>query len=133
MKLSKTEESMRFHTQQACQDWLRARDRLKPDVLLGLYKERVRYPAEHYRTFFAAHWIATSLTYRRPTLLWITEWGIWPSSENHHLYLQAAANLQRPSIAAGSARPLVPGARGRRHGILPSTRNAQRVGRLRFD
>src|SRR6185437_4574113 len=86
MKLSKTEESMRFHTQQACEDWLRARDRLKPDVLLGLYKERVRYPAEHYRTFFAAHWIATSLTYRRPTLLWITEWGIWPSSENHHLY-----------------------------------------------
>jgi hypothetical protein len=26
------------------------------------------------------------LTYRRPTLLWVTEWGIWPSSENWHLY-----------------------------------------------
>jgi hypothetical protein len=26
------------------------------------------------------------LTYRQPTLLWITEWGIWPSSENLHVY-----------------------------------------------
>ena len=33
-----------------------------------------------------AHWIATSLTYRMPTLLWITEWSIWPSSENWHLH-----------------------------------------------
>lgn len=24
--------------------------------------------------------------YRRPALLWITEWGIWGSSENWHLY-----------------------------------------------
>jgi hypothetical protein len=26
------------------------------------------------------------LTYRQPALLWITEWGIWPSSENWHIY-----------------------------------------------
>jgi hypothetical protein len=26
------------------------------------------------------------LTHRRPTLLFITEWGIWSSSENWHLY-----------------------------------------------
>ena len=30
--------------------------------------------------------MATSLTFRMPTLLWITEWSIWPSSENLHLY-----------------------------------------------
>jgi hypothetical protein len=36
--------------------------------------------------FYIAHWIATELTYRMPTLLWVTEWGIWPSSENWHLY-----------------------------------------------
>src|SRR5579871_2633032 len=77
---------MRFCTEQECEDWLRARDRLKPDALWGAHKERVRYPPEHYRIFFVAHWIATSLTYRKPALLWITEWGIWPSSENHHLY-----------------------------------------------
>jgi hypothetical protein len=33
-----------------------------------------------------AHWIASSLTFRMPTLLWITEWSVWPSSENRHLY-----------------------------------------------
>jgi hypothetical protein len=26
------------------------------------------------------------LTYQRPALLFITEWGIWPSCENWHLY-----------------------------------------------
>jgi hypothetical protein len=36
--------------------------------------------------FYIAHWIATELTYRMPALLWVTEWGIWPSSENWHLY-----------------------------------------------
>ncbi len=36
--------------------------------------------------FFLAHWIATKLTHQMPALLWITEWGIWPSSENWHLY-----------------------------------------------
>ena len=48
--------------------------------------ERIKYPDHPYRVFGVAHWIATSLTYRLPTLLWITEWGIWPNSENHHLY-----------------------------------------------
>ncbi|HLQ52393.1 MAG TPA: hypothetical protein VK129_12900, partial [Terriglobales bacterium] len=59
---------------------------MKPDEEPGTHVERVGYPAEPYRIFFFAHWIATSLTYRQPTLLWITEWGIWPSSENWHLY-----------------------------------------------
>jgi hypothetical protein len=26
------------------------------------------------------------VTYRLPVLLFVTEWGIWPSSENWHLY-----------------------------------------------
>lgn len=33
-----------------------------------------------------AHWIASALTHRWQTLLWITEWGIWPSTENWHMY-----------------------------------------------
>jgi len=36
--------------------------------------------------FYLAHWIGSSLMYRRPALVWITEWGIWGSSENWHLY-----------------------------------------------
>jgi hypothetical protein len=53
-----------------------------PDVQV----ERIQYPPEHYQFFFLAHWVASELTYRMPTLLFITEWGIWPSSENWHLY-----------------------------------------------
>src|ERR1700676_3036622 len=77
---------LRFYTTEECEDWLRGRKRRKPDAIPDTCTERVRYPPEPYRFFFVAHWIATSLTYRMPTLLWITEWGIWPSSENWHLY-----------------------------------------------
>jgi hypothetical protein len=77
---------LRFYTQQECEKWLSDRERRKPDAVQDAHVERVAYPSEPYRIFFVAHWIATSLTYRRPALLWITEWGIWPSSENWHLY-----------------------------------------------
>ena len=52
----------------------------------GTEVERVGYSTEPHRIFAVASWIASSLTYRMPTLVWITEWGIWPSSENWHLY-----------------------------------------------
>lgn len=77
---------MRFYTTQECEEWLRGRKRGTPDKNPSLLRERISYPQEHYRLFYFAHWIATSLTYRQPTLLWLTEWGIWPSSENWHLY-----------------------------------------------
>ena len=44
----------------------------------------VGYPSEPGRYLFVADWIASSLTYRMPTLLWIAERGIW--AENLHLY-----------------------------------------------
>jgi hypothetical protein len=77
---------MRFYTKDECEEWLRGRERQKPDAVSDALVERVSYPAKPYQMFFVAHWIARSLTYRQPTLLWITEWGIWPSSENWHLY-----------------------------------------------
>lgn len=77
---------MRFKTKEECEEWLSERQRQKPDVTTDLRVERIEYPSEAYRFFFFAHWIATELTYRKPTLLFITEWGIWPSSENWHLY-----------------------------------------------
>jgi hypothetical protein len=36
--------------------------------------------------FCLAYWIGSSLMYRNPALVWITEWGIWESSENWRLY-----------------------------------------------
>ena len=77
---------MHFYTAPECQAWLSERGRRKPDSIPDAAVERIRYPPEPYRIFFVAHWIATALTHGRPTLLFVTEWGIWPSSENWHLY-----------------------------------------------
>jgi hypothetical protein len=77
---------MRFYSRQECEEWLKAKGRCLPDSDASLHNVRMLFPAEPYRMFSAAHWIAASLTYRMPALLWITEWGIWPSSENWHLY-----------------------------------------------
>jgi hypothetical protein len=77
---------MRFYTKEECEEWLRGRERLKPDEMPGMQVEHIGYPPGPARIFFIAHWISQSLMYRQPTLLWITEWSIWGSSENWHLY-----------------------------------------------
>jgi hypothetical protein len=77
---------VRLYTEAECEEWLRGRERVKPDTVAGVHVQRFGYPTKPHQMFFLAHWIATSLTFREPTLLWITEWGIWPSSENWHLY-----------------------------------------------
>ena len=76
---------MRFYTENECEDWLHQRGRKKPGESTP-HVQRIGYPTEPYRVFGLAHWLATSHTHRMPVLLWITEWGIWPSSENWHLY-----------------------------------------------
>lgn len=77
---------MRFYTEQECEDWLCSRERTKPNTIPDIHTERFGYPAEPYRIFFLARWIATSIMFRQPALLWITEWGIWVNNENLHLY-----------------------------------------------
>ena len=77
---------MRFYTQQQCEEWLAQRTRVLPDQDKSLPTERFDYPNEGYRFFPIASAIAHSIMYQQPTLLWVTEWGIWPSSENWQLY-----------------------------------------------
>jgi hypothetical protein len=77
---------MRFYTKDECEEWLRGLERLKPDATPGVRTAHVHYPTLASRIFYFAHWIGNSLMYRSPALLWITEWGIWESSENWHLY-----------------------------------------------
>ncbi len=77
---------MRFYTAAECEQWLHDRQRSKPDKLREVPVEHVAYPPEPHCLFYVSYWIAQTLTYRMPTLLWITEWGIWPSTENWHLY-----------------------------------------------
>lgn len=85
---------MRFYTQQECEEWLSGLEREKPDASPDMHRERVPYPSKPHGIRFFARWIATSLTYRMPALLWITEWGIWPSSENWHLYYKLRQTYQ---------------------------------------
>ena len=77
---------MRFCTEKDCEQWLEVRQRTKPNRSTVRHTETVKYPNEPYRVFSVAHWMASSLTHRMPTLLWISEWGIWPNSENWHIY-----------------------------------------------
>ena len=77
---------MRFYTKQECETWLADRQRRKPDSVPGIHADRIRYPSEPHRFLCFAHSISGSLAYGEQALLWITEWGIWPSSENWHLY-----------------------------------------------
>ena len=77
---------MRFYTKEESDKWLSDRQRCKPYQVEGLSVKRMEYPSEPHRFYFVAHCIASQFTFRKPTLLLITEWGIWPSSENWHLY-----------------------------------------------
>jgi hypothetical protein len=77
---------VRFYTADECEAWLAGRQRQKPDAQPGLLQYEFRYPGEAHRFYYVARWVASNLTYRDPALLWITGWGIWPSTENWHLY-----------------------------------------------
>jgi hypothetical protein len=78
--------NVRFYTPTECESWLAGRHRLKLESTQGLHRHRLSYPREPHRIYQLAYWVASCLTYRMPALLWITEWGIWESSENWHLY-----------------------------------------------
>jgi hypothetical protein len=77
---------MRFYTKDECEDWLGGRGRAKPDAIPEIHRAHVHYPTSPGRILYLAHWVAGSLMYRDPALVWIAEWGIWGSSENWHLY-----------------------------------------------
>src|ERR1700747_1385756 len=77
---------MRFYTKDECDEWLAGRGRVKPDAIPEIHRAHVYYPTTVARIFYLAQWIGSSLMFRNPALVWITEWGIWGSSENLHLY-----------------------------------------------
>ena len=77
---------VRFYTDKECEEWLSGRNRQKPDSVPQVHRLHFAYPRHHAKLFWVAHWIASTLTHRSSALLWITEWGIWESTENSHLY-----------------------------------------------
>lgn len=86
MRGEEVAEVMRFHTCKECEEWLSGKNRRKPDEVAGLYTERVKYPSEPHQLLGMARWMARAMADRRPALVWITEWGVWPGGENWHLY-----------------------------------------------
>lgn len=76
---------MRFYTRDECDDWLSARERQLPDEVPASF-HTASFPDKAYGYYYTARWIATSLTFRDPVLLLITELDIWPTSTNWHLY-----------------------------------------------
>jgi hypothetical protein len=77
---------VRLYTEQECEAWLQGRERKKPDEAPEIPTEQISYPPTPHRIHYFARWIASTLTYRTDTLLWVTEWGIWEGSENWHMY-----------------------------------------------
>jgi hypothetical protein len=77
---------MRFYTKEESEKWLSDRGRCLPDLVSGVATERMDYPTKPYQYFFVARTIASRVPFGEPSLLLLTEWGIWPSSENWHLY-----------------------------------------------
>lgn len=81
-----SDAEMRFYTNQECEDWLRGSGRTKPDAGGAPAPLRLSFPKDIPGTYRWANWIANHIVSDEPYLLWIVEWGIWPSSENLHLY-----------------------------------------------
>lgn len=77
---------MRLYTEPECERWLSSRKRVLPTKADGLSKYRVPLRAD--QILSVARWVASSLPCDMAVMLWITEWGVWPSSENLHLYYQ---------------------------------------------
>jgi len=59
---------------------------VKPEATPEIHRAHVHYPTTTGRILYLTQWIGNSLLFRNPALVWITEWGVWSSSENWHLY-----------------------------------------------
>lgn len=77
---------MRFFTEEECGQWLAGRGRQLPHLQEELLQWRCPFPEKAYRIYSYARWIASSILDQGQVLLWVTESGIWKSSENGHLY-----------------------------------------------
>ena len=74
---------MRFYTESECRDWLSRSSRKLPN---GEDFKTFRAETKDNRAYPLSLMLAKETTYREPVLLWITEWAIWGSNENWHLY-----------------------------------------------
>ena len=82
---------MQFLTDAEAAAWARGRTMLmpfgdRPERQPRLPSLRGAFPHSANRIFAFSSYIASAITGGDSCLLWITEYGVWPSSENTHLY-----------------------------------------------
>jgi len=83
---------MRFLTEAECQSWVSTRvehqdERGRPSRLAAhLHHVRFLLPQTPGQLTWLCQFISRCLSPRRSCLLWVTDWAIFPSSENWHLY-----------------------------------------------
>ncbi len=75
---------MRFISPEGCRTW--ARENSVALTEPGWPCLRFAFPAEFYRVTWFAWYLRDVFSGTREVLLWVKEWGIWPSSENWNLY-----------------------------------------------
>jgi len=75
-----------FLTTDECQRWLVDRARVLPKASSDHHSVRCHLPSSLFKFFYWASQIAMSIAFDQPCLLWITEFGIWPSGENWSLF-----------------------------------------------
>jgi len=64
----------------------------RPAHQRGLQSLRFVFPQPGYRLYALAWAIADAIAFGDACLLWVTEYGVWPSSENTHLYYRLRAS-----------------------------------------
>jgi hypothetical protein len=76
------EIALRCYDENECKSWIAGRGLILPTKELLQLSVRTK----DFRTYPLCHFIARTLSYNDDVLLWVTEWGIWRSSENWHLF-----------------------------------------------
>jgi hypothetical protein len=61
-------------------------DRLPSRELPGRHRLRVNFPSKPSQYLWFSRTIESALAPRSSMLVWVTEWGVFPSSQNLHLY-----------------------------------------------
>ena len=77
---------MFFLTKQECETWVQALDIDTPQVESGRGDLRVNFVNQRHASLVLSQALVSWLGQFRECLLWVTEYGIWPSSEDWHLY-----------------------------------------------
>jgi hypothetical protein len=83
---------MRFYTETECEGWCQQLevpldDERRPlrEPIRG-HRLRCEFPSNFSQSFWLSRCVESALQPRNDCLLWVTNFGTWPSSENYHLY-----------------------------------------------